>query len=224
MFFRPGIQFYPAESKPRYMLNEIIHNSLSISFILKIASGGHSRNMGVSIKASEHDGRDHYIVAFQITQPLKRSYADLEKKAAETSAVFYELSEKINAAGKRMGDIVELQKNISNYSRTKEIYIAYRDAGYSKKFRAEHEEAILLHQAAKRHFDSLGLTKLPTIKTLKQEYARLLAEKKTNYAGLREAKENMRRFAAAKANADAILGTPKTKAHEVKPRERNSDL
>lgn len=33
--------------------------------------------------------------------------------------------------------------------------MAYRQAGYSKKFRQEHEEEILLHQAAKAHVDRL---------------------------------------------------------------------
>jgi hypothetical protein len=35
-------------------------------------------------------------------------------------------------------------------------YIDYRKAGYSKKFKAEHETDIMLHQAAKRAFDELG--------------------------------------------------------------------
>ena len=35
------------------------------------------------------------------------------------------------------------------YAKTRETYVAYRKSGYSKKFRQEHEEEILLHQAAK---------------------------------------------------------------------------
>ena len=35
---------------------------------------------------------------------------------------------------------------------------------YSKKFREEHEEEILLHQAAKNAFDEMGVKKLPIIK------------------------------------------------------------
>ena len=37
------------------------------------------------------------------------------------------------------------------------------ESGYSKKYLAEHEADILLHKAAKRAFDELGLKKLPTI-------------------------------------------------------------
>ena len=48
--------------------------------------------------------------------------------------------------------------------------MAYRKAGYSKKFREEHEEEILLHQAAKNAFDEMGIKKLPKVKELKIDY------------------------------------------------------
>ena len=64
----------------------------------------------------------------------------------------------------------------------------------------------MLHRAAKKYFDGLGLKKLPTIAALKQEYAALAAEKKKLYSGYRAAKENMRKLAIAKDNAAKILG------------------
>ena len=63
--------------------------------------------------------------------------------------------------------------------------MAYRKAGYSKKFREEHEEEILLHQAAKNAFDEMGVKKLPKVKELQTEYAKLLEEKKKTYAKYR---------------------------------------
>ena len=42
----------------------------------------------------------------------------------------------------------------------------------------EHEEEILLHQAAKNAFDEMGVKKLPKVKELQTEYAKLLEEKK----------------------------------------------
>ena len=71
-----------------------------------------------------------------------------------------------------------LRTHIINYAKTRETYVAYRKAGYSKKFRQEHEEEILLHQAAKNAFDDMGVKKLPKVKELQAEYARLLEEKK----------------------------------------------
>ena len=55
--------------------------------------------------------------------------------------------------------------------RPRDTYVAYRKTGYSKKFREEHEEEILLHQAAKNAFDDMGVKKLPKVKELQAEYA-----------------------------------------------------
>ena len=89
-----------------------------------------------------------------------------------------------------MAEIAELQKQIANYSKTREVYAAYRKAGYSKKFLAAQETEILLHKAAKAAFDKLGLQKLPTMKTLQAEYADLLASKKKAYAEYAAAKKD----------------------------------
>ena len=104
-------------------------------------------------------------------------YADLETKTAEATARYNALSDQIKAAEKRMAEIAVLRTHIVNYAKTRETYVAYRKAGYSKKFRQEHEEEILLHQAAKEAFNELNVKKLPTIKELQTEYAQLLAEK-----------------------------------------------
>ena len=58
-----------------------------------------------------------------------------------------------------MAEIAVLRTHIVNYAKTREVYVAYRKAGYSKKFREEHEEEILLHQAAKNAFDEMGVKK-----------------------------------------------------------------
>ncbi|MBM6872071.1 relaxase, partial [Pseudoflavonifractor phocaeensis] len=75
------------------------------------------------------------------------------EKAAAVTAYHNELSAKIKAAEKRMAEIAVLRTHIINYAKTRDTYVAYRKAGYSKKFREEHEEEILLHQAAKNAFD-----------------------------------------------------------------------
>ena len=71
-----------------------------------------------------------------------------------------------------MAEIAVLRTHIVNYAKTREVYVAYRKAGYSKKFREAHEEEILLHQAAKNAFDEMGVKKLPKVKELQTEYAK----------------------------------------------------
>ena len=131
--------------------------------------------------------------------------AVLEEKAAAATAHHNDLSAQIKAAEKRMAEIAVLRIHIVNYAKTREVYVAYRKAGYSKKFREEHEEEILLHQAAKNAFDEMGVKKLPKVKELQTEYAKLLEEKKKTYAEYRRSREEMRELLTAKANVDRVL-------------------
>lgn len=141
-------------------------------------------------------------------------YDALAARAAEGTARFNELSGTIKRTEGRMAEIAALQKQIVNYSKTRDVYAAYRKAGYSKKFLAAHETEILLHKAAKAAFDKLCLQKLPTYKTLQAEYAGLLAEKKKAYAEYAAAKKEMQAVLTAKANVDRLLG-----AHPERPEQ-----
>lgn len=143
-------------------------------------------------------------------------YDALAAKAATNTARFNELSGTIKRAEGRMNEIAALQKQIANYSKTRDVYTAYRKAGYSKKYLAEHETEILLHKAAKAAFDTLHLQKLPTMKTLQTEYAELLAEKKKAYAEYTAAKKEMQEVLTAKANVDRLLGAPTEQTEKEK--------
>ena len=144
-----------------------------------------------------------------LTEHKLLDYADLSQKVAEASAGYNDLSGKIKAAEQRMAEIAVLKTHIINYAKTREIYAAYRKAGYSKAFKAEHESEILLHQAAKKAFDDLGLKKLPTVKELQAEYAALLAEKKSAYVDYRRARDQMKELLTVKANVDRLMGYDK---------------
>ena len=117
-----------------------------------------------------------------------------------------------------MAELKIMRQHIINYAKTRDTYVAYRKAGYSKKFLAEHESEIILHKAAKQFFDEQGLQKLPTVKSLQAEYAQLLSEKKSMYADYRKAREEMRSLQTAKANVDRILETtvPREDKEQIK--------
>ena len=74
-----------------------------------------------------------------------------------------------------------------------------------EEFFEEHEEEILLHQAAKNAFDEMGVKKLPKVKDLQAEYSKPLEEKKKTYAEYRRSREEMRELLTAKANVDRVL-------------------
>ena len=147
-------------------------------------------------------------------------YADLKAKTAEATARYHALSDQIKAAEKRMAEIAVLRTHIVNYAKTRDTYVAYRKAGYSRKFRQEHEEEILLHQAAKEAFNELNVKKLPTVKELQTEYAQLLADKKKAYGEYRQARAAMRELLTVKNNVDRVLTMEQT---EPQQKEKDRD-
>lgn len=147
-------------------------------------------------------------------------YAVLKEKTSLATARSDALSVRIKAAENRMTEIAELRTQIINYAKTREVYEAYRKAGYSKKFLAEHEGDILLHKAAKAAFDQRGLKKLPKVKELSAEYQELLTEKRKLYPEYRRARDEMRELLTVKANVDRIMNQDKEKE---KKKDRQTD-
>jgi hypothetical protein len=128
------------------------------------------------------------------------SFEDLDKRTGEAVQKFNELNESIKASEKRLAEILALKKHILNYRKTKDTYVAYRKAGYSRKFFEEHREEITLHKAAKEAFDQLSVPKLPTIRELNEEYDSVLRRKKQVYVHYRMAKTEMKGYMRAKQN------------------------
>jgi len=148
------------------------------------------------------------------------SYDALKEKASSATRRYIDLSDKIKELEAKLKANAELQKHIVNYSKTRDIYTAYRKAGYSKKFRAEHETDILLHQTAKKAFDDFGYgkeKKIPSVASLRAEYAAALEEKKQAYAGYREARIDMRDLLLARENVQRLLNI------SAKERERDTE-
>lgn len=132
-------------------------------------------------------------------------YEILSAKAEDAAQRFDALSDRIKAGEKRLSEIASLQKHIGTYRKTRDIYVQYRQSGYSKKFLAAHESDILLHKAVKQEFDKLGLEKLPSMDALKTEYAMLSSQKNKLYAEYKQARQEMVDLQMAKHNIDRIL-------------------
>ena len=196
-------QHSPKQRKAKAQKKPQRTNQLLIDIQAKLAQG---KGAGYAYWAKKFNLKQMAKTVAYLQDHNLMDYAVLTEKADAASARYRELSDRIKTAETRMAEIAALRTQIINYAKTREIYVAYRKAGYSKKFRAEHEADILLHQAAKKHFDALGLKKLPTVKTLNAEYARLLSEKKAAYGDYRQIREDWKELLTAKANIDRILG------------------
>lgn len=143
-------------------------------------------------------------------------YGELKALTERLSSRFSELSDSIKASEKRMAEIQVLRTHIINYSKTRNVYIEYRKAGYSKKFFEEHREEIQLHKAAKEAFNQLGVTKVPKVKDLNEEFHQLLTEKKKNYAEYRQVKKDLQEYLIAKQTVENILGIDRKKEEKEK--------
>ena len=132
------------------------------------------------------------------------SYDAMTERKAELSAKERELTAKITEAQNRIAEINVLKTHIVNYSKTRDVYVSYRKSGYSKKFLEEHEADIIIHKAAKKAFDEMGVKKLPTVKSLQVEFADLLTVKKEAYAELRKVRDELRELTVHKANYEEL--------------------
>ena len=127
-----------------------------------------------------------------------------------SAARYHELMKIIKDAETKMAENKVLKTHIINYSKTRDIYLAYRKSGYSKKFFEAHREEITLHKAAKEAFSNLPGGKIPKVKDLNEEFARLLSEKKTAYIEYKKIKKEMRDYQIAKQNVESFYAAQKT--------------
>ena len=145
---------------------------------------------------------------------------DLTAKTDASIARVHELQVTIRETEKRMVELHTLKGHIINYIKTREVYAAYRMAGYSKKFIAEHEQEIKLHQAAKAAFSALGTQKIPKVKEIQAEYDELKEKKKQAYAAYHQAQDEMRQLLTVRANVERILGIEEKERQKEKKKER----
>lgn len=148
------------------------------------------------------------------------SLEELKEISEQKSAAFYEKEAKIKAMEERIKQIDVHRKYIRNYRNTRQVYIDYRKAGYSKKFFEEHRRAITLHKAVKDFFDELGDNR-PTLKELEQERAALLSAKKELAQNYYPERTEMRDLALAYRNLDTFLNGDKETAEREKENKKS---
>jgi len=140
-----------------------------------------------------------------LTEHNIQSYEELNSRTEEAVRRYHELAEQIKGCEKRMNEVKELRTHIFNYLKTRDVYAEYRKNGYSKNFIAKNEQEILLHKAAKKAFDELGVKKLPTVRQLQKEYQGIMDEKKRLLKAYQNAKGIMRELLTTKKNVEVLI-------------------
>ena len=189
-------------------------------------------NLLVDIQAKIQEGRgrgyEQWAKVFNLKEAARTmnflaendvaDYGALKDRADEAAGKFDSLSMRMKELEGRMDEAARLRRHIINYAKTREVYAGYRRAKNKKEYRAGHEKAIRIHEAAKAAFDALGGKKIPKAAELSEEYAALLAEKKALYEEFKAAREEMVDFRNALQNVDRILGTVEMEKGRTKER------
>ncbi len=133
------------------------------------------------------------------------SYEELVKKTDAMETEIDALNEKIKARNERMAENKELQNAIITYSKTAEVYTAYRKSGYSKRYLAEHETEIRDHKDAKKIFNRVSGGKIPKLKELRAEYGELIAANRPDFQQYVQLRKEKKDYLVARKNLELLL-------------------
>ena len=143
----------------------------------------------------------------------------LAERTAEVVDRAHALAGELRGVEERLASTTKLMGAVVDYAKTRPVFDGYKAARYSKKYLAEHEEALASYRAAKAAInDILDGAKLPRMDALKKERRELAERKKKLYAQYRAAQQEMREAVAVKANVDHLLGL--SDGRESKAQER----
>ena len=177
-----------------------------------------------SIKAAQSRGYEQWAKIHNLKQAAMtmnfltdnkiEQYSDLTAKIAEIQTASGQAADALKTVEKRIADMAVLIKNISAYQKTKPSYEAYRKARNKEKYKAEHERAVILHEAAAKALKAAGVSKLPNIDALQAEYEKLKQQKEALYADYGKLKKQVKEYDVIKQNIDSILQTGKQPERE----------
>ena len=185
-----------------------------------IPHSGRKVNMLIDIQeklaAGKGAGYERWAKIFNLKEAAKTlnflvengltDYDELMARVEQASERFDAVSSRIKKLEARMAEVAQLKTHIINYSKTREVYAAYKKSRHKKEFLAEHGAEIAQHEAAKKAFDALDGKPIPKVAQLSEQYAALLAEKQEQYTEYKALRQDIISYRTAKQNVDKILG------------------
>lgn len=152
------------------------------------------------------------------------SYEQLKEITDERCGRIQELQDSMKKKELRLQKIKKLQKAIVDYAKTREVFVAYKKSGYSKKFWEEHEADLLIYKAAEDVYKSLPKGTKLDMKKLRKEYGEICAERKKEFLEYAEIKKNMNQYLIARKNLEMLYQQEEEKNEKEgrRSRTRNS--
>ena len=175
-----------------------VHQMVRFSLILNLQQKLEEKGPAYERWASVFNLKQMANVMLFLNENHIDSMADLVAQAEDLHQRTDALQAQLRQCDDRLSEIKALKTNIINYSKTRDTYVAYRKAGYSKKFLEAHREDILIHKAAKQAFE--GLEHIPKVKELNAEYAQIQAQRSELRSELQAARKKSREYELAKEN------------------------
>ena len=176
------------------------------------------KNIGYKKWATKFNLKEMSKTLLFLQEQKISSTEELRERATAATERYHTMGDSIKAAEARLTEIAVLKTHIINYAKTREVYAAYRKAGYSKAFLEAHREEITLHKAAKAAFDEAGLQKLPKVKELDAEFADLLTKKKAAYPDYRKVRNEMQELVRAQKNVERFFAEEKDTTEKTQTR------
>ena len=168
-----------------------------------------------SIKAQESRGYEQWAKIHNLKLAAKtmnfltehkiEQYADLVSRIEEVNAENEKTADALKSVEKRLADMAVLMKHVTTYQKTKPVYEAYRRAKDKDAYRAKQESSLILHEAAVKTLKAAGVTKLPNLAAMQEEYGKLQAQKEALYADYGKLKKQVKEYDVIKQNIDNIL-------------------
>ena len=168
------------------------------------------------IAAGKGPGYERWAKIFNLKEAAKTlnflidndltDYDDLVARAEKAGTDFDASARRIKKLEARMTEVAQLKAHIIRYSKTRNVYAAYRKEKNKAEFLAAHQSEIAQHEAAKKAFDALGGKPIPKVAQLSKEYNELLEQKQQEYQRYKQYRQEMLDFQNAKQNVDRILG------------------
>ena len=182
-----------------------------------------------SIKAAQSRGYEQWAKIHNLKQAAKTlnfltehqisQYEDLTAKIEEIQTESEKTGDALKEVEKQLADMAVLIKNVSTFQKTKPAYDTYRKARNKDRYRAAHEGTVILHEAAAKALKAAGISKLPNLTALQEEYEKLQEQKEALRADYGKLKKQVKEYDVIRQNIDSILRQPKEPERE-KGKER----
>ena len=142
------------------------------------------------------------------------SFEELVKRTDSMDTEIEELNNRVKERNQKMADNKELQNAIIIYSKTSDVYTAYRKGGYNKKFLSDHEKEIKAHQEAKAVFEKKPGEKIPKLADLRREYGELIEANRPDFQQYVQLRKERKDYLIARKNLELLLSREEQEKEE----------